>query len=345
MITNKNSTIILLSLFTLTACNDDNSNSQPPVVQQKTEQWVKFQIPGNPISNEDDSISEYSSVAVTIKDGKLYEKKYHPLLSSIGQEPLLVTLDSIYKNGPENKDYGTLIGDITVTNTDWLVKPYSPININQLEIKSEYKLINIGGQNILESIEPNLAINYKNIPYTDDLYSPSQHDLISRIKDKKFPTGATCLQLQKTTQNQDSLQLTLAADQVEVKNAWDNEYEVKLPDYYKQTQAYLATTANAINPFYKLDLTYLMDNVTYYLGIAKYDNKYYYAKKINKGTRFDPGVFNTYNFDYYKNNIDVFYPEQGVSAQFTKALAQSCDYLDPVATKAVYDILGTPEVK
>ena len=70
MITNKNSTIILLSLFTLTACNDDNSNSQPPVTQQKTEQWVKFQIPGNPISNEDDSISEYSSVAVTIKDGK-----------------------------------------------------------------------------------------------------------------------------------------------------------------------------------------------------------------------------------------------------------------------------------
>jgi hypothetical protein len=349
MITKKCLALTLSSLFLLSACSDDDKNdsgSAPQPTPPKTEQWTKFKIPGNQTDPNDSEIyAEYSSQTFTIKDGKLYVKSFNPELAGIGKNLIHSTLDSIYSNGTVDKTDGTLAGNITVTNTEWLLKPNSPININQLEIKSEYKLLNISGQDILESIEPYIAVNQRNVPYTDQLYNHNIKVLatLEQFKGKKFPNGATCLQLQKTTQNQDTWELQLYNDQNAAQNIWYDYAEGASPEYHRQMEGFISPEISKANMPYihQDDFTPLMSNVDFHWGIAKYNNKFYSVRKTGKGVRFDPTPFKNKQQSYF-NGYDEYYPEIAIEAQIKKALENSCDYLNPVATKAVYDILGTP---
>lgn len=349
MITKKCLALTLSSLFLLSACSDDDKNdsgSAPQPTTPKTEQWTKFRIPGNQTDPNDSEIyAEYSSQTFTIKDGKLYVKSYNPELAGIGKNLIHSTLDSIYSNGTVDKTDGTLAGNITVTNTEWLLKPNSPININQLEIKSEYKLLNISNQDILESIEPYIAVNQRNVPNTDQLYNHNIKVLatLEQFKGKKFPNGATCLQLQKTTQNQDTWELQLYNDQNAAQNIWYDYAEGASPEYHRQMEGFISPEMIKVNTPYihQTDFTPLMRNVDYYPGIAKFENKFYSVWKIGKGVRFDPAPLNKKYLDEFKY-VDESSHGQAIAEQFEKALETSCDYLNPVATKAIHDILGTP---
>ena len=132
-----------------------------------------------------------------------------------------VTQDNLYKYGELNTNYGINLGNFQVKtpNSKQLIWIHQPIPVNSssasdLEFTATHNIIDISNKKVLDYMEqldlsryPNFLDMALDISYINGKilkpYTTNYNEFFEKIKNKTFPTGSKCLQLQRLESNKD----------------------------------------------------------------------------------------------------------------------------------------------
>ena len=240
------------------------------------------------VENKEIEIIEHQET--NLIDGKMYVNQISGLkLINDHNTATVITKDNIYSYGNFNSKYGNDLGSITVEQRNpnqlrWLIQPYSMINLTPTYTETfTFNVIDISGKKVIDffkefDYEKNSVVNSTqpfDIAYINgeilNPYHVSVKEFYEKIKDKTFPVGSQCLQLQELSYNEDFIYLNTYPEgsvaQSELIKQWDNAS--KDLNYHSlnlhNTQNYFRTI-NDISS-----------------GYLRYMNKYYEATKYKQG--------------------------------------------------------------
>lgn len=337
---NKLLTLLLMSLL-ITACNDNDSDSHGNNNEQKPkvfEQWSNFHFAelDNGYDGEDNSIwvtiltTERSTL--TIDNDDLFEKKDY-FKSNVNEKkltPSYATKTGFYGSNEKHSQYGDHLGKInTGTTNQWIVSPNLINGTGKYTQTTHYKMLDIAGQNVLDTLDPDLSVRFNGIQAFDPVYGAEATKFYKKLNNSIFPAGSKCIQVMSIEQNSDVLTLTKFPepnvkpfDQDTIKASW--EYE-KLhgtkPLIYKDTEAYLIDYVDSGIGDYNVS------------GDAKVNSVYYRARHSLKGETFSFAKFVKKNKDEMDANADKEY-----SQKYEELTKKSCRYFNVEATKFVNEL-------
>lgn len=338
---NKVLTILLMSLV-ITACNDDNdsdnhgnSNEQKPKL---FEQWSNFHFAelDNGYDGEDNSIwvtiltTERSTL--TIDNDDLFEKKDYFKLK-VNQKtltPSYATNTGFYGSNKNHSQYGDHLGKINTSITNqWIVSPNLLNGAGKYTQTTHYKMLDIAGQNVLDTLDPDLSVRFNGIEAFGPVYGAEATKFYKKLNNSSFPVGSKCIQVISIEQDSDVLTLTKYPvpnvkpfDQDTIKASW--EYQ-KLHGYksliYKDTEAYITDYSDSGISDYNNS------------GEAKVNNVYYWAEHSLKGETFSFAKFVEKN----KNDMDAN-TDKKYSQKYEELTKKSCRYFNVAATNFINEL-------
>lgn len=331
MIQKKQLLVTVLSAIFLSACNDSNDSSDNTNVEQpkRFEQWSSFTLEEVffPVEDEVGGLNIFTEkTTLTIDNNEIYKKVEDP--SSSPKQSVIyqnyITKDGAFGNETAHQ-YGYKLGDVTVTDqSKWVVSLPLVSGTGSLSETTQFKVLNISGQKLFYTMDPNTAIQFNGIPYFDDIYFHDGNvwELYPKLSTAVFPEGSRCIQIQDISQDQETFNLfnyelpvESPNDSATLKIEWDR---IKL---------------NGGTPLILKDVEYFLQSNN---GIAKYHDAYY------RGAVKAQGVTYSLNDQIAKQKAslqsltealgssDIDYPKI-----FEETAKQSCHYFNPTATQAI----------
>lgn len=189
----------IFSALLLSACggssNNSTSSANPPSSgnTENNENTGNTENTGEIEENtEADNIITFASYIDGLDDGSKYVKETftiagNTLYSDHTQNTLLapllkahfLTKGHHYDISNKKTKYGYELGQIQRLNNQWIQKPYSSKNHNQLTITDTVKTVNLEGKLLAEYID-------------NEHYQYKRSDYMALFKDNKFEKGAEC---------------------------------------------------------------------------------------------------------------------------------------------------------
>ncbi|QER38926.1 hypothetical protein F2A31_04115 [Acinetobacter suaedae] len=345
MIANKKKCIFFVGLL-LSACNDSaeslimTDNSKPIIF----EQWTKFNLVERepylpPISDDilgegaDDgsAIVSSSRITLTFYGDDLYEKSeffdmhFHHKI----QFKSYVTANGIFQSDAIHQQYGRHLGKLTLIDQNkWVLSPTLVSGAGTFSQTTNYKVLDISGQKVFYTMDPQTAIKFNGIPYFDPIYGVAATRLYKKLSSSTFPSGSKCIQINTVSQDQDTLDLIhypepafAPYDQVSIQALWERyKAESKREILFKDTEGYVEEHNNS--------------------GAARYNGTYYYSYYYPKGEvfSFEKTVSEVKKeFDYMDDLApsDINYAKLYID--FSK---KSCHFFNAQATELINDLTG-----
>lgn len=296
--------------------NANGSNGTQPNTQ--ITQWSNFRIDYDYANNLQVNTSlDLTSAEFNIVNGKLYA-----VLDNYDDQEIYLTTSGEYRSmGPIHSQYGGLLGDITVQNDQFNIRPYSAINSTGLIFTQDNKKIDISGKPMLVTVDPHLNWNV-NFPQITTV--KFDNALLSKLRDYQkttFPKGSICLQERKYTNNQ--RYLTLLQTSNNDKQTFDDysSYYLNNYNYVKLTQYFNST---AYLPSYDKTIENAQD------GVANYQGQYYQAYLDHKGTEYDLAM-NIKDVKDIANGPNLSAEVKAAYLSYANDLNQGCDLYNDVA--------------
>lgn len=231
----KYTALVILSAVILSACGGDNSSTTNTGESGNTggsgntgdknpNIWSNFFA----FTYKENSQAPLKTIVghqqITLVDGIRYVKNISGLnlnyLNQSGEPPLVaVTDDNLYKSGIDHPTYGDYAVNLKVQNPSpdqqiWIEQPLSATSKPAtLEHTFTWKVIDLSGKQVKEYLTQPLD-NSDILPdiVTDvslwngtvkSPYKLTYNDFYAKAKDKVFPSGSKCLQIQKVVNNKD----------------------------------------------------------------------------------------------------------------------------------------------
>ncbi|MGE8597944.1 MAG: hypothetical protein ACN6N2_01055 [Acinetobacter calcoaceticus] len=329
---NKILIVIFLSLL-IVACHDSNesngnsSESKPKVF----EQWSSFHFAERSIgTGVEEAPFKYVITTVrstlTIDDNNLFEKKDFFNLNEKEQRltPSYATYTGFYGSNEKHQEYGDHLGKInTSTINQWTFSPTLLNGTGEFNRITKYRVLDIAGQNVLDTFDPNLSIRFNGVPLFDDVYGLAALKFYKKLYSSNFPVGSKCIQLISVEQNSDVLTLERYPepnvdpyDQNTIKEWWeDSKSQGDQVSIYKDTEAFILDFSNS--------------------GAAKVNNTYYWAKPSLKGEVFLFAKTVAKNKEKFVDEEELYESEIKYSEIYDELSKKSCHYFNPEATMFV----------
>ena len=336
MIQKKQLLVTVLSAIFLSACNDSNDSSNNTNVEQpkRFEQWSSFKLDGiyTDSGETDGQMDVFSEKTIlTIDNNEIYKKVegtvVSPKQSIIYQN--YITKDGVFGNNIAYQ-YGYKFGNVAVADqSKWVVSLALVNGSGSLNETTQFKVLNISGQKLFYTMDPNIALQYNGVPYFDDIYSHGGNvrQVYSALSTAVFPEGSTCIQIQDVSQDQKTF------------NIFNYELPVKSPN----DSAFLNAQWNGLKA--NGNTLGTLKDTEYYVssdhnGFAKYHDAYYRGVEKNQGITYslsDQIVKQKAFFELMAEDtesLDIDYPKL-----FEEMAKQSCHYFNPIATKAIDTVI------
>jgi hypothetical protein len=326
---NKILIVIFLSLL-IVACHDSNesngnsSESKPKVF----EQWSSFHFAERSIGTGVEEVPfKYVITTVrstlTIDDNNLFEKKDFFNLNEKEQKltPSYATYTGFYGSNDKHQKYGDLLGKInTSTINQWTLSPTLLNGTGEFNRITKYKVLDISGQNVFDTFDPNLSIRFNGVPLFDDVYGLAALKFYKKLYSSNFPVGSKCIQLISVEQNSDVLTLerypepnSEVYNQNSIKEWWEyRKSEGDKLSIYKDTEAYVLGS--------------------YTTGVAKVSDTYYWANLSLKGEVFSFAKTVAKNKENFVDEEELYESEIKYSEIYDELSKKSCHYFNPEAT-------------
>lgn len=189
--------------------------------------------------------------------------------------PSYATYTGFYGSNEKHQKYGDLLGKInTSTINQWTLSPTLLNGTGEFNRITKYKVLDISGQNVFDTFDPNLSIRFNGVPLFDDVYGLAALKFYKKLYSSNFPVGSKCIQLISVEQNSDVLTLerypepnSEVYNQNSIKEWWEcRKSEGDKLSRYKDTEAYVLGS--------------------YTTGVAKVSDTYYWANLSLKGEVF-----------------------------------------------------------
>lgn len=319
--------IAMCSSLLLVACNDSDENieeSKPKVF----EQWSSFNFAEKSIgTGVEEAPFKYVIATIrstlTIDGNDLFEKKDFFNLNEKEQRltPSYATYTGFYGSNEKHQEYGDRLGKInTSTINQWTFSPTLLNGTGEFNRITKYKVLDIAGQNILDTVDPNLSIRFNGVPLFDDVYGLAALKLYKKLYSSNFPVGSKCIQLISVEQNSDVLTLERYPepnvdpfDQNTIKEWWENrKLEGEKVSIYKDTEAFILDYNNS--------------------GAAKVGDTYYWAKPSLNGEFYSFAEIVAKNKENFVYDEEVNQSEIKYSEIYDNLSKKSCHYFNPEAT-------------
>lgn len=321
----------LISTLMLSACggSDNNdqknqNNTQNPNIDSNqnltTQHWENFRLDQVYDSTGNIENFEVINTQFNIVNGKLYA-----IYTDTENNEFYLTQEGEYRGfGPINNSYGAEVGDITVSDTQFKIRPYSPIGSKGLEFTQTHSKLDISGQSVLAALDPDLNWQIKYPQYVESSSALSDQ-LIAKLKSYQaltFPQGSTCLHETEYANNQSYLVLTDLEDQASF-DADAKEYAELNKNYFKYTNFY-----NSVAYLYSYNGTESNANN----GIATYKGLYYDTYKENAGIEFNLDKEIQTNKDLIAQS-NYSNEEKSARLEAEDGMHKGCDLYNDVAIK------------
>ncbi|RZF55629.1 hypothetical protein EXE30_02145 [Acinetobacter halotolerans] len=345
MIAKKKMLIFFLGLL-LSACNDNNeslitTDNIKPII---FEQWTKFNfverepylypIPDDIFgegSDDGSAIVSSSRTTLTFYDNDLYEKSefFDMHFNHQIQFKSYVTNNGIFESNTTHQQYGRHLGKLTLIDEDeWVLSPTLVSGTGNFSKTTNYKVLDISGQKVFYTIDPQTAIKFNGIPYFDPIYGVEATRLYKKLSSSTFLSGSKCIQIQTVSQDQDTLDLIhypkpapVPYDQVSIQALWERyKAESNRKILFKDTEGYIADYGNS--------------------GVAKLNGIYYYLNFYAKGEVFSfEKIVDEVKKEFdYIDDLDL--SGSNYSGLYVDLSKQSCHYFNPQATELINNLTG-----
>lgn len=325
--------IAMCSSLLLVACNDSDENIEEPK-PKVFEQWSSFHFAERVIVTGLDEPPVRRVIAtvrstLTIDDNNLFEKKDFFNLNENEQRltPNYATYTGFYGSNEKHQKYGDLLGKVnTSTTNQWTLSPTLLNGTGEFNRITKYKVLDISGQNVFDTFDPNLSIRFNGVPLFDDVYGLASLKFYKKLYSSNFPVGSKCIQLISVDQNSDVLTLerypepnSEAYNQNSIKEWWEyRKSEGGKVSIYKDTEAYILNYENA--------------GATYNSGAAKVKDTYYWANPSLKGEVFSFAKTVAKNKENFVDEEELYESEIKYSEIYDELSKKSCHYFNPEAT-------------
>ena len=254
-----------------------------------------------------------------IVNGKLYG-----VMEDYDDQEVYLTTNGEYLGiGPIHSQYGALLGDITVSNDQFAIRPYSKIGSSGLIFTQNNKRIDLTGKPVLVTVSPDINWDAHYPEYSNNKIDAA---LLSKLKDYQkltFPKGSVCLQQSKYTNNQ--AYLTLFQSSTDNKLRFENittDYLNNVDtNYLKFTQYF-----NSIAYLYSYDKS--QENAQG--GVALYDGQYLSAYLERQGVEYDLSA-TIQEIKDAANDPDNTAEDKAAYLSYADDLSQGCDLYNDVA--------------
>ncbi|EPF74660.1 hypothetical protein [Acinetobacter rudis] len=331
-------TIVLLTTLLLTACNDDSSEetSNADLQEPKVfEQWTSFRITEKSTdSGMDDSslvtIMAGTKSTLTIDDNNLFENKELFNLEEKKQKltPNYATTTGLFGSNQKHQQYGDHLGKIDISKTNqWVILPTLLNGNGKFIRKINYKVLDITGKNVLDTLDPDLSVRFNGIPAFSPIYSSVATELYKKMYINKFPEGSKCIQIASIEQNSDVLILEKYSepndspyDQNTIKTWWENKkIEGEKISIFNSVEAFISDYSSS--------------------GAAKFNNTYYWAKQSSKGEFFSFATYVTNNKEALDDEADLSESGEKYSDIYEVLSKNSCHYFNPEAANFISELV------
>lgn len=228
----KYTSLAILSAIILTACGGGGGNSSADNTDNtgntgnnnsNTTTWSAFL----PYPYKENSQAPLKTIVehqqTTFFDGKGYFKTVSGLdlnyMDLSGEPPLVaVTNDNLYKSGTTHPIYGEYLANYQIQNLSpdqqiWIQQPLSATSKpTTLEHTITWKVIDLSHKKVTEYMDqfssditlPDIATDISLWNGTvKNPYNLTYNEFYEKVKDKVFPAGSKCLQLQRVENNQE----------------------------------------------------------------------------------------------------------------------------------------------
>jgi len=205
-------TLAMMSSVLLSACgggesSKDNNSSVNNNLSVQDQEWLEIDIySDNDFNRSIDTQIGYGSDMLTIKNNKVYSK----LVSEHDwedYESIKVTKTGLYDNSNELTDLGRYLGTVTGSNNQWILSPYSSINSTGLKFTTVFNSKELESKSIAEVVMPFEYWVAKNNLNESFNISSKLLNFLLQLNEDKFPSGATCIQIDEERVNEPYLEL------------------------------------------------------------------------------------------------------------------------------------------
>lgn len=292
----------------------DSSNNNSNTAQQ----WEIFRI-----DYWYDQLNQFGdfnvlNTQITLVDGKAYAT----LDADDDTNEIYLTTQGEYQTfGPTHSRYGTLMGEMTFSNNQLKLRPYSASGSTGLEFTSTVSKRDISGESMLATVDPELNWNL-NYPQYSVKYSDEINTKLKAYQALKFPAGSTCLLETQYSNNQEYLLLAEKDDEYQ---RLFKEYTERFTNQTKQEYFKLTKFKNVLAYHYSPDGT----EANAFIGYAQYKDSYYSSSKVNAGVESNLADDIQSEKDLITNNMST----EEKNARLAKAdgLNKGCDLYNPIA--------------
>ena len=292
-------------------------------IPRNEEDYITIKIEAVPVDSTIRMINSEGKESAGIGSASL-ECLIQSRLHYIVEKENYITKDGVFGNNIAYQ-YGYKFGNVAVADqSKWVVSLALVNGSGSLNETTQFKVLNISGQKLFYTMDPNTAIQFNGIPYFDDIYFHDGNvwELYPKLSTAVFPEGSRCIQIQDISQDQETFNLfnyelpvESPNDSATLKTEWDR---IKL---------------NGGTPLILKDVEYFLQSNN---GIAKYPDAYY------RGAVKAQGVTYSLNDQIAKQKAslqsltealgpsDIDYPKI-----FEETAKQSCHYFNPPATQVI----------
>lgn len=255
---------------------------------------------------------------ITIANGVLYN-------TNVFNEENIIYLTKngeFHQYGPLNSNYGYEMGKVEFDGLVLKISIHSPIQSQGFIKTITNKEINLEGENVLVSIDPELNWQISEPIYSKSTLNNATLQKLKSIQNLKFPTGAKCLQTVTEHLNQEYLQLEVSSQN------YKSQFEIILDDYNQQQNGASSIKYNPISKFTQFfgSTTYLNQ---YDEGYTLYNGKYYTTEKKDLGFDFVHAEFIQDSIDEANHFKDPV--EKAARLNYAESYKKECDLYNAVA--------------